>query len=341
MSPIFDELQIDIAMQGHGHVYEVIGPVRNKQLVANPVSNQQTVPIHPRENLTGKFSGTFNTQEGTLYFLNNCIGTKSYDPKPLDQMDNVGTTGITNYRDLFTGRYGQGGNSTFSNITVTTDTIFITTYESLSNGSTNIFDKFKVVKPTNPLRPVITINTQPAENTNVFAGSINGSISVVARVTQNATISYQWYSKTSISSTGGTSLGNNARNATFTIPKTLAIGTYYYYCILNASGGANPVSSDVATVKVVSANTATEDHFAQNLKVNPIPFSEITHLTGVDVETGHVPSLRVINAAGVVVHTQMITSSDETLQLGHLPKGVYFFLLEKEGKTKTLKVVKD
>ena len=145
IAPVFDELQIDIALQGHSHIYEVIGPVNNKQLVANPVSNQQTVPVHPLENLTGKLGGTFNTQAGTLYFLNNNIGTKKYEPKPLNQMVDP-NTGISNYKNLFTGRFGQAGSPAFSNITVTTDTIFITTHEILDDGSTRLFDKFKVVK---------------------------------------------------------------------------------------------------------------------------------------------------------------------------------------------------
>jgi hypothetical protein len=51
--------------------------------------------------------------------------------------------------------------------------------------------------------------------------------------------------------------------------------------------------------------------------------------------------VQVINAAGVAVHTQIITGDDEILHLEHLPSGVYFFRFEKDGKTKTVKVVKE
>ena len=51
-------------------------------------------------------------------------------------------------------------------------------------------------------------------------------------------------------------------------------------------------------------------------------------------------NLCIINAAGVIVHTQKITSPDETLLLEHLPAGVYFFTVEKDGKVKTEKIVK-
>ena len=148
MAPIFDELEIDLALQGHNHVYQVLGPIKNKQLVQGAAFGQQTVlPANPG-NITGKSGGTFNTQEGTLYFLNGSIGYEKYPPFLLNQMNNTGATGISNYSTLFTGRFGHEGDGvpTFSNIKVTTDTIFITTHE-LNNNSTQLFDEIKIVKP--------------------------------------------------------------------------------------------------------------------------------------------------------------------------------------------------
>ncbi|MCL2010281.1 MAG: immune inhibitor A, partial [Synergistaceae bacterium] len=98
--------------------------------------------------------------------------------------------------------------------------------------------------------PVITITTHPA-NTNVTQGSITGSLSVSASVTQGATLSYQWYSNTSNTSTGGTSI-SGATGASFTIPTTLTVGTYYYFCEVSATGGAVPVRSNVAAVTVTT-----------------------------------------------------------------------------------------
>ena len=37
----------------------------------------------------------------------------------------------------------------------------------------------------------------------------------------------------------------------------------------------------------------------------------------------------------------MITTPDETIRLEHLPAGVYLFMFEKDGKEKTVKVVKE
>ena len=42
-----------------------------------------------------------------------------------------------------------------------------------------------------------------------------------------------------------------------------------------------------------------------------------------------------------MVHAQTITNPDETINLAHLPAGVYIFRFEKDGKEKTVRVVKE
>ena len=108
---------------------------------------------------------------------------------------------------------------------------------------------FRVVRPssTAPTHE-ITITTQPAPTTTVTAGSISGSLTVAASVTPTATLSYQWYSNTANSNSVGTSI-NGATSASFAIPTTLTVGTYYYFCEVSAAG-AVPVRSSVAVVMV-------------------------------------------------------------------------------------------
>ena len=107
----------------------------------------------------------------------------------------------------------------------------------------------------NPI-PVITINTHPAATTNVTVGSITDILSVSANVTQGAALSYQWYSNTTNSNTGGSTIsGVTALSTNFTIPATLTAGTYYYFCEVRATGGASFVRSNVATVNVQSATS--------------------------------------------------------------------------------------
>ena len=158
-TPIFDDLKIDLALEGHDHCYEVMGPLKAKALVANAVSNQTTsTPIfdvantNNNANVNGKNGGTFDVKTGTLYFLNNSAGEKKYRPRVQSEMDAsavVTATGITGYYSFFTGKFGQTGEPTFSNVKVSTDSICIATYTV--NKTTNVatlFDNIKLIKTT-------------------------------------------------------------------------------------------------------------------------------------------------------------------------------------------------
>jgi hypothetical protein len=79
-------------------------------------------------------------------------------------------------------------------------------------------------------------------------GNVTGSLSVTASVTENATLLYQWYTNTSASNTGGTAI-SGATSATYTLPTTLAAGTYYYFCEITAED-ATAVRTAAVTVTV-------------------------------------------------------------------------------------------
>jgi len=51
--------------------------------------------------------------------------------------------------------------------------------------------------------------------------------------------------------------------------------------------------------------------------------------------------MQIINAAGAIVHVQNIENSDETINLEHLPAGVYIYRFEKDGNVRTERVVKE
>ena len=99
--------------------------------------------------------------------------------------------------------------------------------------------------------PVITITAHPA-NKSVTQGGTT-TLSVTASVTQSATLGYQWYSNTSNSNTGGTSI-TGANDKSFAVPTSLtaAKSPYYYFCEVRATG-ATSVRSNVATVTVTAA----------------------------------------------------------------------------------------
>ncbi|NMC40128.1 MAG: metallophosphoesterase [Bacteroidales bacterium] len=146
-APLFDSLGIHLALQGHDHIYEVIGPLKDKKPVPGSVSGVIDVTPDKRENVTGKLNGVFDVSRGTLYFLNNSAGKKKYEPRPKEEMDSdEERLGVPGYYSLFTGRFGQTGRPTFSNVKVTEKKIIITTFEVFDDGNIKLFDRFEVVK---------------------------------------------------------------------------------------------------------------------------------------------------------------------------------------------------
>ena len=149
MLPYYNNLKIDLSFQGHDHVYNVIGPVNNttKSVVPGSVQNVGTVPVVVQSNMNGKSGGVFDVTHGTLYFINNSASRKKYSTRTQSSMNSgASVTNIPDYWSLFTGRYGQTGEPTFSNVRVTRDTIFISTYAINNAGETYLFDEIKVTK---------------------------------------------------------------------------------------------------------------------------------------------------------------------------------------------------
>ena len=79
---------------------------------------------------------------------------------------------------------------------------------------------------------------------------------------------------------------------------------------------------------------------APSVKIYPNPFTDVVRITGTDMTMGHAPLLLVFNTAGAIVHTQTITSPEETIHLGHLPAGLYIIRLENGNSLQTFKVIK-
>jgi hypothetical protein len=102
----------------------------------------------------------------------------------------------------------------------------------------------------------------------------------------------------------------------------------------------NSAGSDTKELSIViSPPVGNENVSANQLKVYPNPFSDVVHITGANDAAG-VTTLRIFNSNGGIVHTQQLTNPDETLRLGGLPAGMYFFRFDNDGKAITLKVVK-
>jgi len=80
-------------------------------------------------------------------------------------------------------------------------------------------------------------------------GTTSTPLSVTVASNVSSAVSYQWYSNTTASISGGT-LISGATNSTYT-PSTTTAGTTYYYCIVQ--GTACPASSKVSGAIIVNA----------------------------------------------------------------------------------------
>ncbi|MCL2443630.1 MAG: formylglycine-generating enzyme family protein [Treponema sp.] len=143
---------------------------------------------------------------------------------------------------------GATGSSFIIPTTLTAGTYYYFCETRATNGALSVRSD---VANVNVSAPVITINNHPVATTSVFAGKIRGNLSVEASVSGGATPSYQWYSNTTNSNTGGNII-TDATSTSYIIPNTLSVGTYYYYCQVTATSGATPVNSSIARINVIT-----------------------------------------------------------------------------------------
>ena len=170
MTKVFERLGIDLAMQGHDHIYETIGVITTHEteysLVSGAVTGRiSTTPV-PRNatgetpNMTGWEGGTFDVTKGMLYFLNNSAGLKKYYPRSREEMDaSLDKHTITNYFDMFS-KFGQTGDPTFSRVRISTGAIEISTYTVNTEGVATVFDTIKIVRDGNKLTGMDAIRSE-------------------------------------------------------------------------------------------------------------------------------------------------------------------------------------
>lgn len=173
MLPIFADCQIDLAIQGHDHCYEVIGPVNpwTRAVVEGAVTDVETVAVDGNSNVTGKKGGTFTTDDGTLYFIGATCGRKRYYPYSQAEMEAKYTTNgsllydgahhdVENYFDLFTGMFGQPGDPSFTKFTVKADGIYMDSYKVDQSGNATLINSMRVVRNAPHTAPTGMENVQ-------------------------------------------------------------------------------------------------------------------------------------------------------------------------------------
>ena len=159
MLPVFKDCEVDVALQGHDHTYEVIGPVNPDDCtpILDAISDREIVEIDNNKNRTGYKGGTYRTDDGTFYFIGATCGHKRYYPHSRERMeseytDNPNTLkddkhhNIKNYFDLFTGMFGQPEAPSFTKVTVKEDCLEFNSYTAHSDGTATLFNTMRVVR---------------------------------------------------------------------------------------------------------------------------------------------------------------------------------------------------
>jgi gliding motility-associated-like protein len=129
--------------------------------------------------------------------------------------------------------------------------------------------------------PAPSITTQPIPTQNLcVGGSIPAPLSVNFE-NGAGNVSYQWFTNTSNSNTGGTAITGEI-NPTFTPPSFNVTGNFYYYVEVTFSGnGCNAVTSNVAEIVVFDDPVIDLEPIpSQTLCQNSIPQDLEVQLTG-------------------------------------------------------------
>ncbi|RXR21632.1 PKD-like domain-containing protein [Flavobacterium stagni] len=125
-----------------------------------------------------------------------------------------------------------------------------------SGGCTSITSATAVIT----INPLPTLAVQPLATQSICVGGTIPPLTVTY-TGGVGTPTYQWYSSTTNTTTGGTPVGTNS--ASYTPPSFLATGTYYYYVTLSLTGaGCGVVTSTTAEVIVVPDPVVTTQPLA-------------------------------------------------------------------------------
>lgn len=160
MLPVFKDCEIDVALQGHDHTYEVIGPVNPDDCtpILSAISDREEGQGGTNKNMTGYKGGTYCTDDGTFYFIGATCGHKRYYPHTRERMerdytDDPNTLGddkhhnVKNYFDLFTGMFGQPEAPTFTKITVKEDCLEFNSYTANDDqGNVSLLNTMRIVR---------------------------------------------------------------------------------------------------------------------------------------------------------------------------------------------------
>jgi hypothetical protein len=117
--------------------------------------------------------------------------------------------------------------------------------------------------------------------------------------------------------------------------QTLVVGANSFSVRVAAQNGTTKTYR-ITVTRLPQGATGVEDALLAEVSLYPNPFAGELRLAGAEGCT-----LTIATTGGALVHSQKVRSTTVAIRLEHLPAGIYFIRLEKNGKVKTLKAVKE
>jgi large repetitive protein len=201
------------------------------------------LPTQPTVSLAGSYCNSTtitasNGSSGTMYFQGTTSnGTSTATPSSSQSITSSGTYYFRAYNGTCWGTQGSA-------------TIVINT------------------------QPVITVQPSSSPDTKCQSSETFSALSVTATGTN---LTYQWYSNTTASTTGGT-LISGATNASY-IPSSATVGTLYYYCIVSSASCPSTTSS-ISGAHIVIASPALPSVSVSSSTINVGGSVSITGIPG-------------------------------------------------------------
>ena len=260
-------------------------------------TNNTLNPIIATITIIPSYTNGGNTCNG-----NNLIFTIKVNPSPTGTISGASTVCLNASEPIITFT-GSAGNApyifTYTINNGTNQTISTTTGNSVSiNAPTNTIGTFtynlinvqdsnatSCLNTISQLAIVIvntlpTIDNQPEVTQSLCVGATIAIPLTVSYINGTGTASYQWYSNSINSTSGGNEVGTNSNN--YLPPTYLTSGIFYYYIKISFSGnGCGDITSNIAQVIVVDDPLVTaQPYLTQTLCQNETPTALSVTISG-------------------------------------------------------------
>lgn len=266
------------------------------------------------------FGPILNSTKSSISGLSQIIGTPSladsFNVSGSNLNGDINITAPTNFEIANTSSGTYGSNLTLINAGGAISSTKI--YVRLNGPTVNLTQAGNIVLSTTGSNDkTIALSGETLPECNVDITTTTNS----ATITANATgLNYQWFDcDDDVEITGETSVSYTAtENGNYSVIITDG------QCV------------DTSSCALIDILGLTDNEFA-GVTVYPNPIQDVLKITN---ENGLLESLEIVTAAGRVVYTSKIYSSNFEINTSNFSKGVYFVNLRTEKIVKTFKVIK-